>query len=543
MKHMLFEADIKNTQKVTDYVKEEMQSFKAESKDIQKTMLLSEELFVKLCEAADENAKIDVRVKKHFGTIKVSLSGKGQKLIAAADSNTELLLSEMEASPAAEAAIRNIILSLNADALNVSYRSGVNKAVISVGGGQSGIVRTLIALGAAIVFGLLCKLLLPAGAQSWLNDNVLVTVKTLFINALKMIMCPVIFFSIASCVGSFTDLRELGKIGGKVMGFYTFTTVVAVVVGFLSFNLFAPGSFGEFCGTISGEIPVAETEISMLSTLINIVPSNLIAPFAEADTLQLIFLAILIGAAAAGLGQSQAKVSEFLSCGNDLFMKVASIITKGIPVMLFASVSSMILSFDLSQIASIGTFAVTVVVGDFVLLAFYCAMVALFARTNPVAFIKNAIGAWLNAFALCSSNAAMPGTMKTCDENLHVHPKLYSFSIPLGATINMDGLSLLLTVSTIFFAKVFGVEFGGKDYISLIVMAMILSAGTPGIPGSGIICMSVLLARFSIPMEALAVFTGIYSIVDTIGTANNVMGDMVGTYIIAKRNGYMKDTK
>lgn len=545
MSSLKIPASLENIHQLTDFVKTELSTSKTTSRDVVKAMLLSEEIFVKLVENLstdpDITEFITVRVTNFLGTKRIVISAKGEKIAAMIDSDIEQRISEMEATPLAEAAIRNMIIASASEQFRQSYRNGVNRLTITVGeSSQKGLLLTLTALVSAIVFGVLCRLILPAAAQNWLDTNILTTIKTMFLNALKMIMCPVIFFSIASCIGSFTDLTELGKIGGKVLLFYLFTTLIAILMGLGMFNLFAPGSFGEFSSLSSGTVTEETGSISLLNTLINIVPSNLISAFLSADTLQIIFLAILIGAAVGTLGRSQSKVAEFLTSANDLFLKVASIITKCIPVMVFVSITSLIISADLTKITSIGSFLLTVLIADAGMMIAYCMIVLLYTHTNPFIFLKNTLSAWINAFALRSSNASMAKTMEVCENNLHIEPRLYSFSIPLGATVNMDGLTVALTIGTLFLAKSFGIIMTTKEIFSLLITIVILSMGAPGIPGTSILCMSVLLAQYGIPMEALAVYISLESFLDPFSTANNVFGDMVGTYSVAKKNGYIK---
>ena len=153
--------------------------------------------------------------------------------------------------------------------------------------------------------------------------------------------------------------------------------------------------------------------------------------------------------------------------------------------------------------------------------------------------MKNTIGAWINAMVLQSSSACMSYNMDV-RKKMKISPKLFSFSIPLGATINMDGLTVVLVVSTLFLAKIFGVELESSDYITIIVMAIVLSVACPGVTGAGLVCMSLMLSQFAVPTEALAVFIGYYVISDPFFTANNILGDLAGTYTIAKRNNLME---
>ncbi|MCR5128573.1 MAG: dicarboxylate/amino acid:cation symporter, partial [Lachnospiraceae bacterium] len=274
-----------------------------------------------------------------------------------------------------------------------------------------------------------------------------------------------------------------------------------------------------------------------------IVPDNFFGAFVNSSTLQLIFLGILIGGVVPHMGEKAEKVASFLSAANDLFLKVATTITKILPIAVFAFIGSMVLTMDVQVIRTLLSLFICILVGLLLMTAFYFTVVLVMTRSNPVDFARKVMPAWLNAFALSSSSASMPFTMNTCEKKLGISPKLFSFSIPLGATINMDGFVIVLTIAFLFLAKVFGVELHGGDIGTLMLTIILLSFGAPGMPGVGTVCMSVLLLQFHIPMEALTVFIGIDALTDPLGTANNVLGDIVGTYCIGKTSGLMADEK
>ena len=527
-----------------EFIEDTLVKCQISGKDKSKSVLLAEEYLVELFKVTKENRDVIIRVRRFLGKTTITLMAESNAKIQEESLDTFWDFDHYEFAPNAEAAIRSMIINAYGDVLSHSYRHGINKIVITAGiSNQKNLINVLFSMGLAVILCLFLRFTLPESICTTINDYVFMTIKTLFLNALKAIIAPVIFFSIAASVSSITDLSELGKIGARVMSFYLMTTIIATIVAYTAYNIINPGTFNELSYMISETQQAgAQDNVSILDTLIGIVPDNFFGAFVNSATLQLIFLGILVGAVVPLMGERTEKIASFISSANALFLKVASTITTCLPVAVFAFIGSMVLTMDFQLIMTLLSLFFCIFLGMISMMCFYLIIILFMTKSNPLVFLKNAIPAWLNAFALSSSNAAMPFTMDTCDKRLKISPKLYSFSIPLGATINMDGFVIVLTISTLFLAKVFGVELSGGNVGSLILTIVLLSFGAPGIPGVSTICMSVLLMQFHVPMEALALFIGIDAITDPLNTANNVFGDIVGSFCVAKRTGMMQDT-
>lgn len=534
-------AELLQLQDGISFIEDSLKKCACKSTDIARATLLIEEMLVLLIQKSNASQKIQLTVSKSFGNTKIHLSSEGDRIDEEEFNDAHIDFSKAELDPDEENIIRSIIIRASIEKLSFHYKNKRNHIRFIVDEiSQKGLIYALCALSLAVAIGIPMRMFLPQSVVNGLNEYLFGPIKTMFLSSLKMVMAPLIFFSIASCVSSFRDLRKFGRMGGKIMGFYIFTTTVAISVGLLLFYTISPGQFGEFTSLNLSEAVQTVNSVNFKDTLLGIIPSNLIQPFVTANTLQIIFLAVLIGIAAGGLGNRSERVSEFLSLANSLFMKVAFLITKFLPLMIFASIVSMALTMNFETAKTLVSLVGTILIADACMLIAYILLVTLLSKTNPLWFIKKALSAWLNAFALVSSNASMAHTMEVCDKKLHISPRLYSFSIPLGATINMDGLSVMLSLTTLFFANAFGITLSTADILSLIFTIVILSVGTPGIPGTGLICLSVLFRQCGIPIEALSIFVGVYSLLDPINTANNVFGDVTGTYIVAKRSGLMQ---
>ncbi len=532
----------KNLTNAIEFIENKLNVCKTSGKDKTKAILLAEEHLVELFKVTKENRQVIIRVKRFLGKTTITLMAESTKEIIADTANTLIDLNYYESAPNAEAAIRSMIINANRDVLSQSYRNNVNKIVITAGvSNQKNLINVLLSMLLAVIISLFMRYTLPENICVLINDYVFITIKTLFLNALKAVIAPVIFFSIAASVSSITDLSELGKIGAKIITFYTMTTLAATILAFTSYNFINPGTFNELSYMLGEAQTGGEQKVvSILDTLIGIVPDNFLGAFVTSSTLQLIFLGILVGAVVPLMGEKSEKIASFMSSANALFLKVASTITKCLPVAVFAFIGSMVLTMDFHLISTLLSLFLCIFLGMLMMMVFYLTVIFIMTGSNPFEFFRNALPAWLNAFALSSSNAAMPFTIDTCDKKLKVSPKLYSFSIPLGATINMDGFVIVLTISALFLSKVFGVELSEGNIGSLIMTIVLLSFGAPGIPGVSTICMSVLLMQFNIPMEALAIFIGIDAVTDPLNTANNVFGDIVGTFCVGKRSGMMQ---
>ena len=328
-------------------------------------------------------------------------------------------------------------------------------------------------------------------------------------------------------------VAEFGKIGAKVMGMYLFTTFIAIGVGLGIFFLFQPGSPSMLDSAQAAAASVETTSVSMLDTVINIVPDNFVLPFLNADMLQIIFIAIICGAAVGMIGDYSKGLKTLFESFNILFLKITTLIVKFIPLAVLCSMTSLVMLTGTETLLAIMSFIGTFVLALAVMLLAYCVLVFMIARLNPIILLKKHASAMMASFSLASSNAAMPFNIKSC-HRLGISSRISSFSIPLGATVNMDGSCIYMAVAGLFLAKVFGVDMGGSELFSMVFSIIVLSIGAPGIPGAGLVCLSVLLTQIGVPAEALSLVMGIDSLLGMFRTAVNSAGDVAVSLIVAK---------
>ena len=392
-----------------------------------------------------------------------------------------------------------------------------------------------IAFVAAIVVGLLLRFYGGTGLNDAVSTYVLTPLRTMFLNALKMLVVPVVFFAISSSVAGVSDIREYGRIGMKVFTFYTFTSFVAILVGYIVYQILQPGANVQLDMSAYTYSADSSTGISLLDSIVNIVPTSFVGAFTGTEMLQIIFLAILAGAAATMLdnGDDRQKVTEFLGLCNRFFLKVASIVMKTIPLATFCAMTLLVLTIDTSMVVALLKLVLGMFLGGVGMFLVYALLFVVFVRKNPLNFFKKCLPNFLLFITFCSTSAVMPQTLDTCTKRLGISPKISSFSMPLGSTINMDGACVYLTLSTLFLAAVYHVPVSVDMLLKLAVTIAILSMGAPPIAGAGFICLSILVLQIGVPIEGLGVLMGIDQIMSMLRTLINGTGDFVGTASVA----------
>ncbi len=392
-----------------------------------------------------------------------------------------------------------------------------------------------IAFVAAIAVGLLLRFYGGAGLNDAVSTYILTPLRTMFLNALKMLVVPVVFFAISSSVAGVSDIREYGRIGIKVFSFYTFTSFVAILVGFVVYQILQPGANVQLDMSAYTYSADTSTGISLLDSIVSIVPTSFVGAFTGTEMLQVIFLAILAGVAATMLdnGDDRQKITEFLGLGNRFFLKLASIVMKTIPLATFCAMTLLVLTIDTSMVVALLKLLLGMALGAFGMFLVYSLLYILFVRRNPLQFFKKCIPNFLLFITFCSTSAVMPQTLDTCTKRLGISPKISSFSMPLGSTINMDGACVYLTLSTLFLAAVYHVPVSVDMLLKLAVTIVILSMGAPPIAGAGFICLSILVLQIGVPIEGLGVLMGIDQIMSMLRTLVNGTGDFVGTASVA----------
>jgi len=376
---------------------------------------------------------------------------------------------------------------------------------------------------------------------TYIIDSVLIgfvfeLVGGIFVNAIRMMIVPLVFVSLTLGAASMGDIKKLGRIGTKTVGFYLVTTAIAISIAILIATVVQPG-----VGTtisLEGLEYTPKEAPSIASVFVNMVPRNPINAMASGNMLQIIVFALLTGTALTILGDKTAKITELFEQANTLILKLVEMIMLVAPFGVFALIAKTMATLGWDMMPKLIMYMLCVV-GALLIHAVvtYQGFLFAFTRLNPIQFFKNFYPAMTVAFSTASSSATLPITVETSEKRLGVSPKIASFCLPLGATVNMDGTAIMQGVATVFIAQLYGMDLGLMDFVTVIVTATLASIGTAGVPGVGLLMLSMVLVQIGLPVEGIAIIIGIDRILDMLRTAINITGDAVCTLIVAKSEG------
>ncbi|SCW58740.1 Na+/H+-dicarboxylate symporter [Ruminococcaceae bacterium YRB3002] len=540
-------GDKAGLQSCLDFIETSLTELGVDRKLVIRSILIAEETIPLMVEHNSEGTDIRVRIRKVIGDTVVTISARGEEFDpmsggVGADGN----LSDLE-DENVQAAIRSILLMSQADLVKSSHRNGVNTLQITACQSEKSMFAyTIAALILGLIAGLLLRFVLPDAVADGISSYVLTPVKTIFMNALKIIIAPVIFFSIVTCISQFKNISELGRIGAKTMGMYFLTTAIAIALALGFYTVIKPGQTGfalasENAATVAATEETAsgtqEAGASIINTLVDIVPDNFIKPFLESNTLQLIFLAVLVGVAVGMVGEHSTMLRDIADAFYSLALTITRLISKLIPLAVFCSVSTMLLSLGgksfFNVLGLFGTHVLTILG----ILVVYGILILVMAHLNPLKFYRKNRDGMMTAFTLGSSAACIPTNMKICTEKMGISHKVCNFSIPLGATVNMDGGSIFLILTGLFLANAYDVSVTGSMLASLILTVVMLSIGTPGVPGAGLVAIGIVASSLGLPVESVGLIIGIYPIIDMFNTMSNTTGDVAASLVVAKNEG------
>lgn len=394
----------------------------------------------------------------------------------------------------------------------------------------------------ALIVGCLCGIVLhyfvPAG---YVRDTIIVNgifyvIGNGFLRLMKMLVVPLVFCSLICGSMAMGDTKSLGKIGIKTLVFYLVTTALAISVALAVGNLLDPGLGLDTSSLQTQETSVAEAT-SVADTLLNIIPENPVASLADGTMLQIIFFALFVGILLAKLGERAGIVSNFISQCNDIMMEMTSAVMYVAPIGVFCLIAKTFSGIGFSAFLPLLKYMIGVLLALAIqCLVVYQGLLKVMTGLNPLIFLKKFFPVMAFAFSTATSNATIPLSTETLDVKLGVSRKISSFTIPLGATINMDGTAIMQGVAVVFAAQAFGIDLTGADYLTVILTATLASVGTAGVPGVGLVTLSMVFASVGLPVEAIGLIMGIDRILDMTRTAVNITGDAVCTTIIAAQN-------
>ena len=399
--------------------------------------------------------------------------------------------------------------------------------------------RIFIALILGALVGVIMHYFVPSG---YIKDTVLVNgvfyvVGNGFLRLMQMLVVPLVFCSLVCGSAAIGDTKTLGKVGVKTLAFYLLTTALAVTVALSLANVINPGIGLNMEDIMAADNAAVTTEVSFADTLLNIIPKNPIQKVAEGNMLQIILFALISGIILAKLGEKTAVVANFFSQFNEIMMEMTMMVMSLAPFGVFCLIAKTFsgIGFDafIPLLKYMCGVLLALAVQCFVV---YMVMLKIFTGLSPIRFIKKFFPVMAFAFSTATSNATIPLSIDTLAEKMGVSRRISSFTIPLGATINMDGTAIMQGVAVVFASQAFGIPLGIREYIMVIATATLASIGTAGVPSVGLITLSMVFNSVGLPIEGITLIMGIDRILDMARTAVNITGDAVCTTVVASQN-------
>ena len=390
--------------------------------------------------------------------------------------------------------------------------------------------KTFIGFGLGIVIGLVfgekATIVKPLG--------------TIFLNMIKMIVVPMVFFSITAGVASLGDLKKLRNIGVKVVGLYALTSALCVGLGLIMANIINPGKGFDLTALSQSTDYEAQAMPSLIDTLIDMFPSNIFTSFTNTNMLQIIVFSVFLGVALIMMGkEGERLLAGVQSCANAMY-KITAIVMEFSPIGVCALLADSVGAYGLKIFGPLGKLILTVYASDVILvLLMYIPMVALLAKFPVKKWLQGIWKVWVVTASTTSSSGSLPITTSVTNDEFGVSSELSSFSLPLGATINMNGGCIYYAAAIVMTAQIYGMNLTPSALVNIIISTVLVAMGCPGVPGGAIIMTTILLTNMGLPLEIVGLIAGIFRLIDMANTTFNVTGDVVTTMVVARSEGMM----
>ncbi len=403
-------------------------------------------------------------------------------------------------------------------------------------------IKVLIALAVGIVVGIIVYTL-PKGL---FRDTILINglfqlVGQLFLRAIMMLVVPLVFVSLVTGAASMGDVKKLGRVGVKTIVFYLGTTAVAIIIALVLGSVFRPGIGLDMSAIEAVEVTVG-SKVPLVQILYEMVPRNPIQAMAEGNMLQIIVFALLSGVGLSLLGEKGKYLINLFENLNELIMKLVSIVMLFAPIGVFGLIAKTFATVGYAGLIPLAKYILVVYLGLLIhATVVYGGLFKAFTGLSIKTFYRKYFPAMSVAFSTASSGATLPVSLDIAENKLGINKEIAAFTIPLGATINMDGTAIMQGVATLFIAQVYGIEMTLGMMLTVVLTATLASIGTAGVPGAGAIMLTLVLQSIGLPLEGIGLIMGVDRLVDMARTAINVTGDAVCTTIIAKQEGELNE--
>ena len=378
---------------------------------------------------------------------------------------------------------------------------------------------------------------IPSSIESFIQIYIFNLGGSIFINLLKMLIVPLVFFSLVSGISSLTSLKSLGNITLKTISLYLGTTAIAVTLSLIAASIFKPGAGYSSEIAAPDKLPEGQT---VYSTILDIFPSNIIEAMAHNEMLAVVFFSILFGLALNKTNHLTNNLSESFEKLNTVFMQLVLMVMAFAPIGVFCLIGKFVITDGLDIFQEAFMYVVLLItVLIFHALITYSIFLKIFTNLSPIIFLKKMRETAIFAFSTSSSAATIPVTLKTVTNDLGVNKNISSFVVPVGATINMDGTAIMQGMATVFIAQMSGIDLTILQYLQVILLAVVASIGAAAVPSAGTITLVIILQQFGLPLEAIGIILAVDRILDMIRTSVNVTGDATVACIVAQSEGLL----
>ncbi len=398
--------------------------------------------------------------------------------------------------------------------------------------------KIILSMIAGLVVGILLNLIMPYIAlagdllQYYLVDGLFDTIGQIFVKSLKLLVVPLVFVSLVCGSGALSEQSRIGPMAAKTISLYMVTTAIAISLALLAANIISPGVGMDIMA--SSDYVVRQSP-PFKQVILNIFPSNPVDAMARGEVLQIIVFALLFGIALSRAGEAGARVYSWFVDINQVVMKLIMMLMNLAPYGIFVLLAGLFANLGVESISKLLSYFITVLLVLFVHgLVVYPLLLKLVGSLQPTIFLAKIKPLLIFAFSTASSNASIPVTLRTAKQSLGVHNRIAAFTVPLGATINMDGTAIMQGVATVFIAQAYNIDIGLVGYLMVILTATMASIGTAGVPGVGLITLALVLEQAGLPVEGIALIIGVDRLLDMTRTAVNVTGDSMITVVVAK---------
>ena len=521
-------AKIEEIDNSIQFISETLVKYHITGKDKNRALLLAEEAMVKLITNASEEDKMQISVRRMYNTATITLSAKGDSFEG---DDFIAPIAGLGSGHGSEEAIRSMLLRANSGKISYSRRGEYNFVKIGAGAKERLFaIRTFLAFFAAILVAFILGFVLKESAMAFIVKKLLVPIENIFLNSLNLVTAPAVFFSLTVVVARMTSFSDPGKITLKIIVGYVITSLLSVLIGVVVFK-----GYDHFFGLnaiAAGSQGAKDSALSI--TVQNFIPKNIVDPFQKVDSPQLLVIALLSGFALGRVGTYSTFLSNLAGALDKFFSSIVEIVSNFVPIATFFITLLSLFYYGWGALWAACQILMMVIAGFLLLLLGTVVYIAVVGRLNPFIFIKKTYKAMWSTFLGGSSLGAVADTSRLCEKRLGVSPELTAFSIPFGATSNLDGNCIYLTVAGLSLASLCNVNIFGKGLITIAFMVLILSIGSPITPGSAMLALTMLMNQMKVDLVVISIILGLNALIEMLLAAFNTVDDIATTLVVAR---------